>query len=45
MLTIQRVPNGMGVGVPVCWSRGRKVLASLVRVLRWWVYGEVMYLE
>jgi hypothetical protein len=32
MSTIQRVPNGVGVGVHVCWSEGRKVFASLGRV-------------
>jgi hypothetical protein len=32
MSTIQRVPNGVGVWVPVCWSGGKKMLASLGRV-------------
>jgi hypothetical protein len=27
---IQCVPNGVGLGVPMCWSRGRKVFASYV---------------
>jgi hypothetical protein len=30
--TINSLPNGVGVGVPVCWSGGRKVFASLGRV-------------
>jgi hypothetical protein len=32
MSTIQRVPNGVGVGVLVCWSGGKKMFASLGRV-------------
>ena len=32
MSTIQRVPKGVGVGVPVCLSGGRKVFASWGRV-------------
>jgi uncharacterized protein YraI len=32
MPTIQRIPNGVGVEVLVCWSGSRKVFVSLGRV-------------
>jgi hypothetical protein len=35
MSIIQRVSNGVGVGLPVFWLGGRKVFASLGRVHRW----------
>jgi hypothetical protein len=43
---MQRVPNGVGAGVHLCWSGVRNIFASLGRVYRWWcVYDEVVYLE